>query len=252
MSGHSKWSTIKRQKGVTDAKRGQAFTKAANAITIAAREGGESPETNFKLRLVIDAARNINMPKGNIERAVSRGVGKGSEVAKLENITYEGFGPAGVAILISVVTDNKQRSAQEIRSVLERGGGRLTGQGSVAYLFKQIGQIDVEVEDESDPDHIILAAADVGALDADVFEKRGVIYCEPAELDRIKKELESHHLKVHGWQISMKPENLVKIAESEQAKKVLDLMSKLEDLSDVQKVYANFDIPDEILQKETT
>ena len=147
MSGHSKWSTIKRQKGITDAKRGAAFTKAANAITIAAREGGESTETNFKLRLLIEAARKLNMPKDNIQRAINRGVGKGSERSSLEEITYEGFGPSGVAILVLAVTDNKQRTTQTMRSVFDRGGGSLGGPGSVSYIFDSSAVIDVKLED---------------------------------------------------------------------------------------------------------
>src|SRR3990167_2159226 len=156
MSGHSKWSTIKRQKGVTDAKRGAAFTKAANAITIVAREGRESPDTNFKLRLAIEDAKKINMPKENIQRAINRGTGIGGEGAILEEIIYEGFGPEGVAILLTAVTDNKQRTAQEVRSVFDRAGGRLAGPGSVSYLFEQMGEIDVKMKDAQDPDHIIL------------------------------------------------------------------------------------------------
>jgi YebC/PmpR family DNA-binding regulatory protein len=251
MSGHSKWSTIKRQKGVTDAKRGAAFTKVANAITIAARSGGESPETNFKLRLSIEDAKRINMPKGNIEKAIARGVGKAGEGAKLEELTYEGFGPGGVAILVSVVTDNRLRAAQEVRSVFERSGGSLAGPGSVSYLFSSTAQIAIDTKGE-DPDEIVLVAADSGADDVDVEEGMGIVYCRPESLEKIKKELEGKNLKTTGTELSMKPKNTVKIEDKEKAAKVLDLMEKLDGLSDVQKVYANFDIPDEILQKEAT
>lgn len=250
MSGHSKWSTIKRQKGVADARRGQAFTKAANAITIAAREGGESPETNFKLRLAMEDAKRINMPKDNIERAIARGVGKGTEAARLEEITYEGFGPVGVAILVSAVTDNKLRTAQEVRSTLERGGGRLAGPGSVSYLFDQIAEVDVEMEDAADSDHIVLAAADAGAEDVEVDGKVGVVYCTAGDLERVKSDLESHNLKILSAQLSAKPKSLVKIEDAAKASKVLELMDRLDQLPDVQKVYANFDIPEEILEKE--
>jgi transcriptional/translational regulatory protein YebC/TACO1 len=232
MSGHSKWSTIKRQKGVTDAKRGAAFTKVANAITIAARSGGESPETNFKLRLSIEDAKRINMPKGNIEKAIARGVGKAGEGAKLEELTYEGFGPGGVAIF-------------------ERSGGSLAGPGSVSYLFSSTAQIAIDTKGE-DPDEIVLVAADSGADDVDVEEGMGIVYCRPESLEKIKKELEGKNLKTTGTELSMKPKNTVKIEDKEKAAKVLDLMEKLDGLSDVQKVYANFDIPDEILQKEAT
>ena len=250
MSGHSKWSTIKRQKGVTDAKRGQAFTKVANAITLAAREGGGDPNNNFKLRLAIEDAKRINMPKENIERAIGRGAGKGGEGAKIEEVTYEGFGPAGVGIVVSAVTDNKLRTAQEIRSAFERGGGALGGPGSVFYLFSQTGEIDVKVEGEEDSDKGLSAAAETGAEDVDISEGSAAIYCATSNLERIKGKLEESGLKITGSEITMKPKSLIKIEDFEKAKKVLDLMNKLDALSDVQKVYANFDIPDEILQKE--
>ena len=246
MSGHSKWSTIKRQKGVTDAKRGAAFTKVANAITIAVREGGESPDTNFKLRLIIEDAKRINMPKANIEKAIARGVGKEGG-GRLEEITYEGFGPEGVAILITAVTDNKLRTAQEIRSTLDRAGGRLAGPGSVAYLFESVGEIDVEAQDDSDPDHILLAAAESGAEDVEAEGAVGVVYGKVVDIEKIKSELESHGLKIVNAQISQKPKNLIKIEDSHKAKKVLDLMDKLDGISDVQKIYANFDIPEDVI-----
>src|SRR3989344_5245866 len=246
MSGHSKWSTIKRQKGVTDAKRGAAFTKVSNAITIAAREGGESPESNFKLRLSIEDAKRINMPKDNIERAVARGVGKGGEGAKIEEVTYEGFGPAGVGIVVSAVTDNKLRTAQEGRSAFERGGGTLGGPGSVSYLFSQTGEIDVKVEGEEDSDKVLSVAAETGAEDVDISEGSAAIYCATRDLEKVKEALEKSGLKIAASDITMKPKSLIKIEDSDKAKKVLDLMNKLDALSDVQKVYANFDIPDEI------
>src|SRR3989344_4535114 len=224
MSGHSKWSTIKRQKGVTDARRGQAFTKVANAITLAAREGGESPESNFKLRLAIEAAKRINMPKENIERAIARGVGKGGEGAKIEEVTYEGFGPAGIGIVVSAVTDNKLRTAQEIRSAFERGGGALGGPGSVFYLFSQTGEIVVIEECEEDSDKVLSAAAETGAEDVDISEGSAAIYCATSNLERIKGKLEESGLKITGSEITMKPKSLIKIEDSDKAKKVLDLM----------------------------
>lgn len=251
MSGHSKWSTIKRQKGVTDAKRGADFTKVSNAITIAAREGGDSSETNFKLRLALDAAKKINMPKANMEKAIARGVGKGGDGVKLVEMIYEGFGPEGIAILIVVVTDNKQRSAQEVRSLFDRSGGRLAGPGSVSYLFKQTGEINVRMKDNTDPDHLILVAADSGAEDVNVTDGEGVVYCKPAEIEKIKSELEKNGLEIVDSHISQKPKNLVRIEDSAKAKKVLDLMDKLDVLADVQKVYADFDIPEEIILRNT-
>ena len=248
MSGHSKWSTIKRQKGVTDAKRGAAFTKVANVITIAAREGGDSPDTNFKLRLAMEDAKRINMPKANIEKAIARGVGKGGEGVRLEEITYEGFGPEGVAILLTAVTDNKQRTVQEVRSTFDRAGGRLGGPGSVAYLFDQTAEIDVKMQEKKDPDHILLAAAEAGADDVEVTEgEEGIVYCKVNNLEKVKSGLERQGLKITNTQISQKPKNLIKIEDSTKAEKVLDLMDKLDGISDVQKVYANFDIPEDVI-----
>src|SRR3989304_7019571 len=162
MSGHSKWSQIKRQKGATDARRGAAFTKAANAITLAAREGGVDPETNFKLRLAVEAAKRVNMPKENIERAIKRATGEAKDGQRLEEIVYEGFGPAGVGIVVGAVTDNKQRTAQEVRRAFERGGGRLSGPGSVSHFFRPIGEIVVRGGGGLDPDQLLLVAADSG------------------------------------------------------------------------------------------
>ena len=251
MSGHSKWSTIKRQKGVTDAKRGAVFTRVSNAITIAAREGGDSPETNFKLRLVMDEAKRLNMPKDNILRAINRGVGKGGEDVKLEEIIYEGFGPGGVAVLIFVVTDNRQRSAQEIRTIFDRGGGTLSGPGSVAYLFSQVAQIDVVLKNDKDPDEVLLVAADAGAEDVEVSGKELIVYCKPGDLEKVKKDLEGDDIEIVGTELSMKPKNTVKIEDPEKAKKVLGLMEKLDGISDVQKLYANFEITDKILNEVT-
>jgi YebC/PmpR family DNA-binding regulatory protein len=249
MSGHSKWSTIKRQKGVTDAKRGAAFTKAANAITVAARSGGESPETNFKLRLAVEAARAINMPKENVSRAIARGVGKGSEAAKLEQLTYEGFGPGGVAILVESVTDNKSRTAQEVRSVFERNGGRLGGSGAVSHLFKSVGEIVVKIDGTTDPDQILLVAAEADADDVEVSENEAQIFCEPSVLEKVKTGVANGGLDVVESKLSRKPASSIEIRDEKKAEQILLLVNKLEDLQDVQTVYANFDIPDDILQK---
>ncbi len=250
MSGHSKWSTIKRQKGVADAKRGQAFAKAAAAITIAARESGESPETNFKLRLAVESAKRINMPKENIQRAIDKGVGKGGNQVAIEEAVYEGFGPAGVSIIVEALTDNKLRTAQEVRSTFEKGGGSLGGLGSVSYLFTPTGEIDVEKV--TNADELLLAAADAGADDVEVEEPVAAIYCRPGDLEKVKKGLEDAGFAVSGSELSMKPKDLVKVEDSEKAEKVLSLVNKLDQLQDVQKVYSNYDISDEILQKETT
>ncbi|MDP2671258.1 MAG: YebC/PmpR family DNA-binding transcriptional regulator [bacterium] len=247
MSGHSKWSTIKRQKGANDAKRGQAFTKAGNALTVAAREGGGNPDSNFKLRLAIDAARAVNMPKENIERAITRATGTSGEKS-LEEVIYEGYGPAGVAIMIDAVTDNKIRTTSEIRSLLERAGGSLGGPGSVNYLFKATSAIDVKA---ADPDQVFLAAADAGAEDVEQNGESVTVYTVPQKLEEVKEKLRAAGFEVTGWEVSKKAASQVAVNDPKQAETVLNLVNRLEDLDDVQKVYANFDISEEILEKVT-
>jgi len=249
MSGHSKWSQIKRQKGVADVRRGAAFTKAANAITIATREGSGSPDSNFKLRLVVESAKRLNMPKENIERAIARGAGGGKEGSSLENITYEGYGPGGVAIVVEAVTDNRLRTAQEVRSVFERGGGTLAGPGSVSHIFSPIGEIVVRVQEPLDSDQVLLTAAEAGAEDIETDTDEAVVYCQPGDLDKVRKHLTSAGLEIVEARLSRKPTSIVKLGEETKATAVLSLVSKLEDLADVQMVYANFDIPEEIIER---
>ena len=247
MSGHSKWSTIKRQKGVTDAKRGQAFTKAGKVITIASRDGGGNPDANFKLRLAIEAARSINMPKENIDRAIARGTGELGAKA-LEEITYEGYGPLGVAILVEVVTDNKMRSASEVRSILEKGNGTLAGVGSVAFNFKPTGEISVNIANK-DPDDLFLLAADAGAEDIDTAESESIVFCKPENLVKVKEAITAAGYEIIRAEVVKEAASTIKITDEAQAKSILGLIEKLEDLDDVQKVYANFDIPESLLEK---
>jgi len=249
MSGHSKWSQIKRQKGVTDTRRGADFTKAANAITITARQAGGNPESNFKLRLAIEAARKLNMPKDNIERAISRGTGAGKEGLNLEEVTYEGYGPAGVAVLVETVTDNRQRTAQDVRGAFERLGGNISGPSSVTHLFAPIGEITVKIKAGSNPDDLLLLAADAGASDVETDSNEAIIYCAASELDKVKNYLAAKDLEVVEAKLSRKSVTNVKIEDESKAAAILSLVNKLDDLPDVQKVYANFDIPDEILKK---
>jgi YebC/PmpR family DNA-binding regulatory protein len=248
MSGHSKWSTIKRQKGATDAKRGQAFTKATNAITIAARQGAD-PESNFKLRLAVEQARALNMPKENIERAISRGSGTGKEAQVLEEVTYEGYGQAGVAIMVETVTDNRQRTAQEVRSVFERGGGTLAGPGSVAHYFSPVGEVEVKLKAQTDPDQVLLDAADAGAQDVDIDKEVAVVYCAPDAVTKVKESLLARGYEVVEARLSKKPSVYTKVTDDKVASGLLSLLSKLEDLNDVQKVYSNFDVPQEIMER---
>ena len=252
MSGHSKWSTIKRQKGATDARRGAAFTKAANAITLAAREGGGDPETNFKLRLAVEAAKRTNMPKENIERAIKRAAGDGKEGQRLEEIVYEGFGPAGVGIVLEAATDNKQRTAQEVRSSFERSGGKLSGPGSVSHLFNPVGEIVVRFADSFGEDRIVLTAADAGADDVETEKNEAIVYCKVKDLAEVKSKLEESSLEIIETKLSRKPLSVVKINDEQQASSILSLVNKLDDLADVQKVYANFDIPEEIIERNAS
>lgn len=246
MSGHSKWSTIKRQKGANDAKRGQAFTKASRLITIVARDGG-NPDSNFKLRLAIEAARSINMPKDNIERAIARATGAdGSK--NLEEALYEGYGPGGVALLIEVVTDNKMRTGSEIRSILDKSGGNLASPGSVAYNFKAIGAISVNIAGK-DPDELFLLAADSGAQDLETQDQEAIIYCKPEDLVKVKEAIARAGYDVTSSEVIKVATNSINISDENQAKSILNLIEKLEELDDVQKVYANFDIQSELLER---
>lgn len=246
MSGHSKWSTIKRAKGANDAKRGQAFTKASKLITIAARDGG-SPDTNFKLRLAVEAARAINMPKDTIERAISKATG-GDGAKALEEALYEGYGPAGVALLIEVVTDNKMRTAADIRSLLDKSGGSLAGPGSVAFNFKTVGEISVNINGK-DSDELFLLAADSGAEDIVTEEAVAKVYCKPEDLVKVRDAIIAASYSVETSEVTKEPSSTVKLTDENQAKSVLSLLEKLEDLDDVQKVYANFDIETDLMEK---
>lgn len=242
MSGHSKWSTIKRQKGANDAKRGQAFTKLSKAISMAIRESGGNtdPDTNFRLRLAIDAARGANMPKDTIERAMVRATGKAE--AEMFEVVYEGFGPSGVSVIVEAITDNKQRTTPEIKTLFDKSGGTLGVQGSVSYQFVQKGQITVSKNGKS-LDEIFLLAADDGAEDVeDGGEAEVHIYTLADGLSAMRKALTEQGLVATGAEIIYRPIVYKQISGSEQVEKVVSFMEKLEDHDDVQKVYANFEI----------
>ena len=246
MGGHSHWSTIKRQKGASDAKRGQLFTKLSKEITVAAREGGGDPNANPRLRLAIDKARESNMAADTIKRATERGAG-GAEAEALVEATFEGYGPGGVAILLQVVTDNRNRSVSEIRTTLTRNGGNLGEAGSVAWQFESVGFIALEAGD-ADPEEVALVAIDAGAQD--VRTEGGVVevYTAPTELDKVRKALEEAGLTVASAELSMLPKNTLPLDESSAAQ-VLRLLDSLEDLDDVHKVYSNADFPDSVLME---
>ncbi len=244
MSGHSKWSQIKRQKGANDAKRGAAFTKVAREIAIAARAGGGDPDANYRLRMAMDTARALNMPMDNIRRAIERAAG-GADGEQYEEIVYEGYGPGGVAILVEAATDNRNRTAADVRSMFTKAGGQLAGAGAVAWQFEPRGLVVVE-RGGTDADEVALMAIDAGAddVDADVGDTVEV-YTAPGDLERIRGALEAAGLKVDSAEIAMQARNTVEV-DAAHARQNLRLIENLEDHDDVQRVTANFEIPDEV------
>lgn len=244
MSGHSKWSTIKRQKGANDAKRGALFTKMGKEITVAARAGGGDPEANYRLRLAVDKARAANMPTDNINRAIERATG-GDQAAEFEEIVYEGYGLGGVALLVEAATDNKNRTAAEVRSIFTKAGGSLGGAGSVAWQFEQRGLISVE-RGGGDPDDIALLAIDAGAVDVDTESEPLEISTEPTDLEAVRLALEGGGVKVESAELTMLAKAPIEV-DVDQARQNLRLIENLEDSDDVQRVTANFDLPDEIV-----
>jgi YebC/PmpR family DNA-binding regulatory protein len=244
MSGHSKWSTIKRQKGANDAKRGALFTKVAREVAVAARQGGGDPEANYRLRLAIEKARSINMPAENIKRAIDKATG-GGEAEQFEEIVYEGYGPGGVAVLVEAATDNRNRTAAEVRSVFAKSGGQLAGTGAVAWQFEPRGLITVP-RDGSEPDEVALAAIDAGAVDVDTDADPIEIYTEPADLEAVRQALEGSGVAVDGAESAMIAKQTVSL-EGDKVRQAMRLVELLEDLDDVQRVTANVDIPEELL-----
>lgn len=236
MSGHSKWSTIKRQKGVADAKRGQAFTKLSNAITLAVRQGGgvADPDSNFKLRLAIDRARSMNMPKDNIERAIDRATASSKD--SFDEVMYEGFAPGGVAIIVEAATDNKNRTTSEIKNLIEKNGGSMGNPGSVSYMFDRRGELIV-TKNEKTVDDIMDIALDEGLEDIEEDEVF-YLYTSPENLMRVKNVIESNGYTIENAELVYKPSTTVSVPKDMLAK-VEDLMNKIEEHDDVQKVYSN-------------
>ncbi len=245
MSGHSKWSQIKRQKGVADARRGQLFTKLAREIIVAVREGGSSLESNFQLRLMVQKARDNNMPSDNIERAIRRGSGE-TGAADLTELTLEGYGPTGVAVLVEALSDNRNRTIQDVRRLFLRHGGSLGESGCVAWLFESKGVITVETGD-SDAEGIALSAIDAGAEDVRTEQGYLEIYTQPSDMEKIRKSVEeaSH---VISAEISLVPKNTVLLDEAK-AVQALNLFDRLEEMDDVQRVFSNIDFSDATLER---
>ena len=248
MSGHSKWAQIKRKKAATDVKRGKIFTKLIREIITAARLGGGDPDSNARLRAAIEAAKAENMPKQNIERAIKKGTGE-LEGSYYEEVSYEGYGTGGIAILISALTDNRNRTVSELRYLFSKYGGNLGETGCVSWMFEKKGVISF-AKNEIDEERLMELAIEAGAEDIKMEEDEFEVITSPEEFDRIKQFFDKAGLKYERAEITMICKNVVKITDKNQAERILKLMDALEDHDDVQKVYANFDIPEEILEAE--
>ncbi len=245
MSGHSKWSTIKHKKAATDARRGQLFTKIAREIIVAAR-GGADPETNFRLRLAIQTGKDANMPNDNIDRAIAKGSGADSDGAELEEITYEGYGPGGTAIMVQALTDNRNRTASDVRQMFSRSGGNLAESGAVSWGFSNSGVINVQAS-SGDPEEIALEAVDAGAEDFDIDGTSIEFKVSFTSFEPLKTALENMDgVEVESAELAMVPSTLVELDDAK-AKQALRLLDTLEDLDYVQKVVSNADFPDEVM-----
>jgi YebC/PmpR family DNA-binding regulatory protein len=247
MSGHSKWSSIKHKKGAADAKRGQLFSKLTRAIIVAAREGGPDPAANLALQNAVEKAREASMPKDNIERAIARGSGGAGAADAYEHVTYEGYAPGGVAIYVEALTDNRNRTASEVRHLFSKSDGNLADSGAVAWLFERKGVILVDA-DRVDEDELTLAAADAGAEDVEQDGSSFRVTTAPEDLHAVREALESAGMPIDSVQPSMVAKTTVEIDDEAAARKVLRLMDALEENDDVQDVYANFDIPERVLE----
>jgi YebC/PmpR family DNA-binding regulatory protein len=246
MSGHSKWASIKHKKAIVDSRRGQQFTKLARSITVAARDGGGDPDTNVTLENAVRKAKEASMPKENIERAIAKGTGEGSEGEAIETVLYEGYGPGGVAVLVEALTDNRNRTGADVRHLFSKYGGSLGEPGSVAYLFDKKGTIVVDANRHGEDE--LMVAVEAGAedisTDEDVFE----VIAEPADFMRVRKALEEAGVEMESAEMEYRPSSLVPIDEA-QAGKLMKLVEVLEDNDDVGAVHANFDVPAEVLER---
>lgn len=248
MSGHSKWATIKRKKEATDSKRAGTFTKVTREIIVAAKAGGGDPDNNFRLRLAVLKAKSVNMPNDNIQRAIKRGIGA-TESEQYEEIYYEGYGPGGVALLVQILTDNRNRTAGDMRYIFSRNNGNLGEAGCVAWMFSQKGLVTIEAETaDMSEDELFEMATEAGAEDlkntGDTYE----VYTEPGQLEVVRKYLDSKNIPIKEAGLTMVPTNTVEV-DGEHAGQLLKLVDALEDNDDVQNVYSNFEIPDSVLEE---
>jgi len=245
MAGHSKWANIQHRKGAQDKKRAKIFTRLGKELTIAAREGGKDPDSNPRLRLALSSAKSANMPKDNITRAIKKGTGE-LEGGNLEELTYEGYGPAGLAILVECLTDNKNRSASEVRMTFDRNNGNLAGSGAVAWMFHRKGHF-VIVGENADEDKLMDIVLDAGAEDIEVDGEAAEIWTPVDVFSDVAAALEAAGIETEEAAVVMQPENFSEVTDVDAANKALRLLDKLEDLDDVQNVTSNIDIPEEIL-----
>jgi YebC/PmpR family DNA-binding regulatory protein len=247
MSGHSKWSSIKHKKGAADAKRGKLFSKLSRAIIVAAKDGGPDPAGNLALQNAVEKAKSYSMPKDNIDRAIAKGSGADADAAAFETVVYEGYGPEGVAVLVEALTDNRNRTAADVRHIFAKTGGNLGTSGAVAWQFERRGVILVDATGV-DEDELMLAAADAGAEDVELDGSSYQITCAPEDLAAVRAALDSAGFSVESAELTMIPSTTVEVADEGTAKQVLRLMDALDENDDVQEVYANFDIPERVLE----
>jgi YebC/PmpR family DNA-binding regulatory protein len=247
MSGHSKWSSIKHRKGAADARRGKLFSKLSRAIIVAAKEGGADPGSNLALQNAIEKARSYSMPKDNIERAIAKGAGEGTDGSSFETVVYEGYGPEGVAVLVEALTDNRNRTASDVRHLFSKHGGNLGATGAVAWQFERRGIVLVRA-DGVDEDELVLVAADAGADDVERDGSTYQVSAAPENLTAVRGAVETAGFRVEAAELSMVPKTTVAIADESVAKRVVRLVEGLEDNDDVLDVYANFDISEEVLE----
>ncbi len=247
MSGHSKWSSIKHKKGAADAKRGKLFSKLSRAIIVAAKEGGGDPSGNLSLQNAIEKAKSYSMPKDNIDRAIAKGSGADADASSFETVVYEGYGPSGVAVIVEALTDNRNRTASDVRHTFAKNDGNLGGSGAVSWLFERRGVVLVPA-DGTDEDELTLTAAEGGAEDVTRDGSSYQVLSAPENLLAVRAAIESAGFTIDSAELTMLPKTTVEVANESDAKKVLRLMDELEDNDDVQDVYANFDIPERVLE----
>ena len=247
MAGHSKWAGIKHKKAIVDARRGKLFTKLARAITVAAKEGGGDVDGNPSLALAVQKAKDASMPKDNIERAIAKGTGEGSDADALETVLYEGYGPGGVALLVEALTDNRNRTGSEVRHLFSKHGGNLGTTGAVAWQFERRGVVLVGAEG-TDEDELVLLAADAGADDVERDASTFVVTSAPEELKAVREALEAGGFAIESVELAMVPKTTVAVVDESTARRIVRLVEGLEETEDVQDVYANFDIPEDVLE----